>query len=168
VYWLIASVHASDDTNPVNDVVTSVHPMATGDYRYQEGAEDNSGIGPNPLVAKTSNTLVTTLGANQTLVIEGVMDATGNYDTYKFATVASMSQLSMQALWATGPGPDMDLYLWDTGATNLSSVDAAVNSEPGFGTFQVTGVTPRTCYISAYMYVGSVGTKYIVLVKGLP
>jgi hypothetical protein len=171
-YWFIATVSASDDSNPLDNTVTSQHAVATGDYRYQEGAEDNSGVGPNPPAGQTSTTGVNTLGANQTLVIEGVMDAYNQYDTYKFTTVSSMSRLSTRAMWGTG-FDDIDLYLWDTGSNNLSSVSVGLDSEPGAGTFDVTGVTPRTCYISANFYLagntsGSTGQKYIILVRGLP
>ena len=141
-----------------------------------EGAEDNSGVGPNPLATKTSTTGVTTLGANQIIVIEGLMDAyqgaNSQYDTYKFTTIAGMSRLSMRAMWATGYD-DIDLYLWDTGATDLNSIEVGINSEPGNGTFDVTGVTPRICYVSANFWLanntsGSAGQKYVILVKGLP
>ncbi len=171
-YWLIASVHASDDGTTVNDVVPAPHPSATGDYRYVEGAENNSGVGPTPSPALTSNTGVTTLGANQNIVIEGVMDAFNANDTYRFTTVVSMTKLSMRSMWATGYD-DIDLYLWDTSTTDLNSINVGINSEPGNGTFDVTSVTPRQCYVSAYFWLanntsGSTGQKYVILVRGLP
>jgi len=176
LYFLIAVVNASDDANPTNDVVIAPHPCAIGDYRYVEGAENNNGKGPNPPVAQTSNTGVTSLGANQTIAIEGTMDAyvgaNSQYDTYLFTTNATMSRLSIRAMWATG-FDDIDLYLWDTGTTNLSSVSIGINSEPGANDFNVTAVTPRDCYISANSWLagntsGSAGKPYVILVRGLP
>lgn len=172
-FWhLIASVHSPDDANPVNDVVPAPHVCAVGDSRYKEGAENNNGNGTDPPAAQTSTTGVTTLGGNQTMVLEGVMDAFDQYDTYRFTTVASMSRLSMRAQWATG-FDDLDLYLWDTGSTDLSSLEVGIDSEPGGGTFEVTGVTPRTCYVSAKFWLandtsGSTGRTYVILVRGLP
>ena len=172
IYWFIARVGAADDLNPTNDTVPSVHAVVTGDYRYAEGAENNNAVGPSPNPAQTSTTGATTLGANQVLVLEGTMDNYNKNDTYAFTTVASMSRLSMRALWATG-FDDIDLYLWDDGTTNLDSIEVGINSEPGNGTFDVTGVTPRNCYVSAYFYLngntsGSTGQKYVIWVKGLP
>ena len=176
LYFLIATVQATDDSNVTNNVVIAQHACAIGDYRYVEGAENNSGVGPNPPAGQTSNMGVTTLGANQTIAIEGVMDAyvgaVSQYDTYKFTTVASMSKLSMRAMWGTGYD-DIDLYLWDTGSTDLNSIEVGINSEPGAGTFDVTSVTPRICYISANFWLanntsGSGGQKYVILVRGLP
>jgi hypothetical protein len=176
LYFLIATVQATDDSNVTNNVVIAPHACAIGDYRYVEGAENNGGVGPNPPAGQTSNTGVTSLGANQTIAIEGVMDAyigaVSQYDTYKFTTNATMSKLSSRARWGTGYD-DIDLYLWDTGATNLDSIDVGINSEPGAGTFDVTSVTPRVCYISANFWLanntsGSGGQKYVILVRGLP
>jgi hypothetical protein len=172
IVYLIATVQAADDANGLNNAVLAPHPVAVGDYRYVEGAENNNGSGTNPPAAQTSNTLVTTLGANQAIAIEATMDVFGNYDTFKFTTVASMSRLSMRALWDTG-FDDLDLYLWDTGATNLSSLTTAADSEPGGATFNVISVTPRICYISASAWLanntsGSVGQKYVILVLGQP
>jgi hypothetical protein len=173
LYFLIATVQATDDSNIMNDVVIAPHPCAIGNYRYVEGvAESNNGNGTNPPVGQTSNTGVTTLGANQTIAIEGFMDAFNQYDTYKFTTIAGMSKLSMRAMWGTG-FDDIDLYLWDTGATDLNSIEVGVNSEPGAGTFDVTSVTPRICYVSANFWLanntsGSAGQKYVILVRGLP
>ena len=98
------------------------------------------------------------------------MDTFNKYDTYMFATGATMTKLSMRALWGTG-FDDIDLYLWDTGATNLSSIEVGINSEPGNGTFDVTSVTPRTCYISANMWlanniVGKLGAEVPHLREG--
>ena len=138
IYYFIASVYAVDDSRPTNDVVVASHICATGDYRYLELAENNNGNGTNPPLAQTSPTLVSTLGANQTMVIEAVMDGYGLFDTFRFATIASTSRLSMRAIWVTG-FDDLDLYLWDTGSTNLSSLDLGIDSEPGYGTFNVTG-----------------------------
>lgn len=177
LYFLIATVQSADDGNLTNEVVIAPHACAIGDYRYVELAENNSAIGPNPTPAvQTSPTGVSTLGANQTIAIEGVMDAyvgaVSQYDTYKFTTVASMSKLSMRAMWGTGYD-DIDLFLWDTGLTDLNSIEVGVNSEPGAGTFDVTGVTPRICYVSANFWLvnntsGSAGQKYVILVRGLP
>jgi hypothetical protein len=175
-YYLIVVLQAADDSIITNNVVVAPHPVGVGNYRYQEGAENNGAKGPTPNPAQTSDTLVTTLGANQSLVIEGTMDAyigvNSQYDTYKFTTVAGLNNLSMRAMWATG-FDDIDLYLWDTGTTNLSSISVGIDSEPGAGTFDVTSVTPRICYISANSWLanntsGSAGQKYVILVKGLP
>ena len=141
-----------------------------------EGAENNGGVGPNPPAGQTSNMGVTTLGANQTIAIEGVMDAyvgaVSQYDTYKFTTTGGLNNLSMRAMWGSG-FDDIDLFLWDTGTTNLGSVEVGINSEPGAGTFDVMVPTPRICYISANFWLanntsGSGGQKYVILVRGLP
>jgi hypothetical protein len=76
-------------------------------------------------------------------------------------------------MWGT-PYDDIDLYLWDTGATDLSSIEVGIGAEPGGGNFDVTSVTgPRTCYVSANFWLanntsGSAGQKYVILVRGLP
>ncbi len=171
LYYLIASINTSDDNNPTNDVVIAPHPCAIGDYRYAEGAENNNAIGPSPS-PQVSDMLVTTFGANQTIVIEGTMDAFNKNDTYKFTTIAGLSRLSMRSMWATG-FDDIDLYLWDDGTTNLSSLNVGINAEPGGSTFDVTSVTPRVCYVSAGFWLanntsGSTTQKYVILVRGLP
>ena len=171
LYFLIAVVQATDDNNPTNDVVIAPHPCAIGDYHYVEGAENNNATGPGP-GPQVSDTLVTTLGANQTIAIEGVMDANNKNDTYKFTTIAGMSRLNIRSMWATG-FDDIDLYLWDDGTTNLFSTSTGINSEPGGSTFNIITVTPRVCYVSAYFYLagntsGSTGQKYVILVRGLP
>ena len=177
LYYLIATVQAADDGNITNNVVIAPRPIPVGNYRYVEGAEDNSGKGPAPNPTKTSDTLVTNLAPNQALVIEGTMDAyqgaNSQYDTYKFTAGAGVNNLSFVAAWLTG-FDDIDLYLWDTGSTNLNSIDTTANREPGGGTFDVTAVAgPRVCYISANFWLanntsGSAGQKYVILVKGLP
>jgi hypothetical protein len=170
--YFIASVRASDDSNPMNDVVAAPHPSATGDCRYQEGAEDNSAIGPTLLPSSPASDTLATLGAGQTLVIEGVMDAYAQFDTYKLTTDASMSVVSVRAFWTTG-FDDLNLFLWDTGALDYSTQDPAVDAEPTVGTYDVPGITPRICYVGAYMTLagntsGSTGKKYVIMVKGLP
>ena len=105
VYYLITAIQASDDSNVANNVVIG-HLTAVGDYRYQEGAEDNSSVGTRPPAVivppagPTSDT-ATVLWANQTLVIEGVMDAFNQDDTYAFS-VAGVSSLTFQTLWVSG------------------------------------------------------------------
>lgn len=178
LYFMIATVQAMDDANITNDVVIARHPCAIGDYQYVEGGESNNGNGTNPPVAQTSNTGVTgafTLGADQTIAIEGAMDAyvgpNSQYDTYLFSTDATMSRLSIRSMWGTG-FDDVDLYLWDTGTTNLKSINVGIDSEPGASNFDVTSVTPRDCYISANSWLaantsGNAGQKYVILVRGL-
>jgi hypothetical protein len=173
LYFLIARVQATDDSNLSNDVVPAPHACAIGDYRYVEAAENNGGNGPQPPVGQTSNMGVGSLGGNQTIAIEGVMDIFNEYDTYRFTTIASMSRLSMRAMWGTGYD-DIDLFLWSTVLLDdFGSVEVGVNSEPGAGTFDLTAVTPRTCYISANFWLAnntssSTGQKYVILVRALP
>ena len=173
IYYLIASAIATDDATSANNIVPAPHPSAVGDYRYKEGLEDNSDNGaPPPPLTAVSKTLVTTLGANQSLVIEGTMDAFNLFDTYEFATVLSMTVLKTSAFWLTG-FDDIDLYLWDIAGSDIPSRSTGINSEPGASTLTVTGVTPRTCYISANFYLanntsGSVGKPYVIIVTGKP
>jgi hypothetical protein len=173
LYFLIATVLATDDGNVTNNVVIAPHACAIADYRYVETAGGNDGVGPSPPGGQTSNTGVAALAAGQTIAIEGLMDAFNGYDTYKFVTAASMTRLSIRAMWETGYD-DLDLYLWDTGATNLKTNEVGINAEPGGGTFDVISVTgPRTCYISANFWLandssGSMGQKYVILVRGVP
>jgi plastocyanin len=169
-FWFIARASAADDSSPADDVVVS-HPVATGDYRYQEGAEANNGNPPPSPPNPSSDTLVTTMIANKTIVIEGVMDAYNAYDTYKFTSTATMS-VGMQARWATG-FDDIDLYLWDSVGSALNSPETGPNAEPSYGTYDTTSVSARTWYVSAWFYLagntsGSTGQKYIILVKGMP
>jgi hypothetical protein len=173
-YWFIARVSASDDSNPLDDTVTAPHVVATGNYRYVE-VEPNGGSTPTTNPTPNSNTGVTTLVGNQSIVIEGVMDAAGNYDTYKFVTSAALSQISIRAMWTTG-FDDVDLYFWDSVGSNLPSQSVGIDSEPGAGTFDVVGsptISPRTCFVSAWFYLanntsGSTGQKYVILVSTLP
>jgi hypothetical protein len=173
LYFLIATVQSADESNVTDNVVIAPHVCAIADYRYVEPGGGNDGVGPAPPVGQTSNTGVAALAAGQTIAIEGLMDAFNGYDTYKFVTAASMTRLSIRAMWGTGYD-DIDLYLWDTGATDLNSIEVGINAEPGGGTFDVTSVTgPRTCYISANFWLanntsGSVGQKYVILVRGVP
>jgi hypothetical protein len=173
LYFLIATVQSTDDSNVTNNVVIAPHACAIADYRFPEPGGGNDGVGPAPPVGQTSNTGVAALAAGQTIAIEGTMDAFNGYDTYRFVTAASMTRLSIRAMWGTGYD-DIDLYLWDTGATDLSSIEVGVNAEPGGGTFDVTSVTgPRTCYISANFWLanntsGSVTQPYVILVRGVP
>jgi hypothetical protein len=169
-YYLIATIQAGDDANHTNDTVPS-HAVAIGDYRYQEGAENNSSVGPTP-GPNTSNTSTTFAATNKMLVIEGVMDAYNQYDTYRFVTTVASAKLYIRAMWATG-FDDVDLYLWDTGATNLSSLTTAIDSEPGGTSFNITGITPDTYYVGANFYLanntsGSTGKKYVILVNLVP
>jgi hypothetical protein len=168
LYYFIVSVRASDDSNPMNDAVVAQHPSVAGDYRYQEGPEDNSATGPNPAAGLTSSTAAT-LGVNQTLAIEGSMDATGQSDTYRFATNASLSGLSILATWTTG-FDDVDFFLWNTGPLNVDSLSGALDVEPPTGTFDWPGITAGTYFISANMCGpgGSVGKKYVMLLRGTP
>jgi len=163
--WFIATVSAADDSNLSNNTVVGMHPSVPGTYNYVEGAEDNSGSGKHPPVAQTSATGVTAMAANEMLVIEGTMDAFNAYDTYKFATAASVTQFSFKAVW-------------NTSNLQITSVEVGINSEPvlggtGDGFLDITGVTAATYYISANFWLdnntsGSTGQKYIILVKGLP
>jgi hypothetical protein len=173
LYFLIASIQAVDDNNATNNIVIAPHVVAVGTYRYVEGvAESNNAKGPSP-TGQISDTGVTSLGAGETIAIEGFIDANkSQYDTYMFITNGTMSRLSMRAMWATGHD-DIDLYLWDDGSTNLYSVNVGINAEPGASTFDVTAVTPRNCYVSANSWLEnntspSAGQKYVILVRGLP
>lgn len=176
LYFMIATVQAADDANVTNDIVIAAHPSAIGDYRYVEAGENNGATGPGPNPVQTSDTGVASLGANQTIAIEGVMDAyvgiNSQYDTYLFTTNGTMSRLSIRAMWGTG-WDDIDLYLWDDFSTNLWSRNVGINAEPGASNFDITAVTPRNCYISANSWLalntsGSAGQKYVILVRGLP
>ena len=170
--YLIATVHATDDSNPINDIVVSPHGCAVADTLVNEPGGNNNGNGPNPPIGQTSNTGVVNLAANQSFVISGVMDAAGNYDTYRFSSAASLTKFNIRCFWATGYD-DIDLHLWDTGATDLVAVDAGIDSEPAVSAWTVTGATPRTWYVSAYMFLAGgtapdAGQPYILFVKGLP
>jgi hypothetical protein len=171
-FYFIVDIAATDDGNLANNTVTAQHFSVTGNYRYKE-VEPNGGTGPGPSpISPADDTGVAALKANETLVIEGTMDAFGNYDTYSFTTDVSMTRLNIQALWFTG-FDDIDLYLWDTGSTNLVTQTTGIDSEPGAATWKISSVTPRTCYISAYAYLanntsGSVGKTYVIVVTGKP
>ena len=171
VYWLIFKVHATDDSFPADDVVTAAHPSAIGDFRYQEGGENNDDTGGYPTFFSAT---AATLGPNKILVIEGTMDGYLGYDTYQFATSGARS-LNVQALWATGSN-DLDLMLWDAGRLNINafSSDGSADSEPASGTFNSTsGLANATYNVSAYMWFdeggsGSTGQTYVLIVKALP
>jgi len=171
-YYFIAYVYAADDAKPSNNVVVAPHPCATGNYRYLELGENNNGTGPNPPLAQTSNTGVAAFNVNQTLVIEAAMDTFDQYDTFRF-TIAVAMGLEIREMWATG-FDDLDLFLWDTTVlTDLYSISVGIDSEPGAATYDVTVPSPRTCFVSANMWLandtsGSTGKKYIILVRGLP
>jgi hypothetical protein len=180
LYFVIATVRAADDSNTTNDVKAG-HAAAVGTYRYAEvQGFDNSGTGPKvngPNDAKTSDTGLngaTQLGVGQTLAIEGVMDATGEYDTYKFTTSNSVSAvLYARTMWSTGLD-DIDFHIWDqVTTTDFFSNSAGIDTEPLYSPYGVTLPSGRPCYVGVYMYMAGKtagdpadsGKKYVVLVS---
>jgi hypothetical protein len=177
VYYLIAAIQSSDDSNVANNIVIG-HVTALGDYRYQEGAEDNSGVGTSPPApaapppAGFTSTTATTLGANQTLVVEGVMDAVNQNDTYNLTLAPGLSTLNIRSLWATGFN-DIDTFVWDATGVEYVSNGPGIDMEPDpIGTFNIPTPGAGTWYVSEnFVLAGgaaSTGQKYVILIKGLP
>ncbi len=176
LYFLIATVRATDDPDLTNDAVTG-HACAVGTYRYVEGAENNSAIGPkmnpasqDPLTSDTGLNGATKLAVGQTLAIEGVMDALGAYDTYRFNTSnAASATLSMRTMWATGKD-DLDFHLWDTVTTaDIATQSLGQDTEPIYAPFDVTLPSARPCYAGVYMWrendpANNLPNKYVMLV----
>jgi hypothetical protein len=166
VYWLIASVQAADDASPTNNIVTAPHACAVGDLRYVEGGENNNGSGAPP-GPQTSDTLVT-LAANQTMVIQGAMDASGNYDTYGFTAGTAMTGLGIRSVWQTGTDA-LDLWVWDQVAFERAAQSYGPDAEPGAGAWNMAAGIPATAriFVSAQFWSSVVSSTYVILVKGL-
>ena len=175
VYYLIAAIQASDDSNVANNVVIS-HFIGIGNFRYLEGAEDNSSVGDKsspftPPAGPVSDTGVT-VGPNQTLVIEGVMDALNQDDTFKFS-VAGISGMAVQSLWISG-WDDIDTYMWGPSGAFEASNGGGIDGEPvPLGTFLPVVSGPGTWYLDQNFYLGagtsgSTGKKYLIFIVGVP
>ena len=141
-----------------NDVVPAPHVCAVGDYRYKEGAEDNGGVGPKPNAANDTRTSDTGLNSapvpvhrHEYFAIEGVMDAYGQYDTYKLTTARGNSADAGER-WTTGED-DLDFHVWDNvTVTDIVSQSVGADSEPGAAWYNVTIPSLRPCYIGTWMY----------------
>ena len=165
LYHLIAVIQSADDPNIANNVVVG-HPTGIGTYRCLEGTENNGGVGPTPPPGLTNRTGFT-LGANQTIVMEGTMDAYAECDTYQFTIPAGLGRLSTRLAWATG-GNSIDLKVWDSTGAEYFSFDEVIDAEPVTGSFDVTSPGTGLWYVSAYFCGSNTGQKYVILVQGLP
>jgi hypothetical protein len=180
VYYLIAAVQSSDDSNVTNNVVVG-HVTAVGEYRYQEGPEVNDGVGPANLGGLTTSTTsdtglngpVSYLGANQTLVVEGVMKAFSQYSTFRLTLSAGLSKMNVQSFWATG-FDDINTTVWDSTILQYGSSTTGINMEPApLGTFNIPIAGPGVWYVGEDFYLAnntslSTGKKYVILITGLP
>ena len=173
LWYLIVRITAVDDVTPVNNGATS-HPIGVAHAQYVEGVENNGDSGPTPPPFVNVSLTGITLALNQTMVLEGVMDVFNAYDTYRFQAGASVNGVSMQAAWQTG-FDDIDIYFWNDGGAEVSSIGVAIDGEPGGGsTLDITGLTPfSNYYASANFWLdgggsGSTGQKYVMLVRGNP
>jgi hypothetical protein len=176
-YYLIAAIQSADDSNVANNVVIG-HVTAIGDYRYQEGAEVNNGIGPYLGTLTPSTTSDTglngalNLGANQTLVVEGVIGTAGQYNTYRLTLSAGLSKMNVQSFWATG-FDDIDTVVWDSTGLQYGSVGSGIDMEPvPVGTFNIPAPAAGVWYVGETFFLAggpsSTGKKYVILIKGLP
>ena len=176
-YYLIAAIQSADDSNVADNVVIG-HVTAIGDYRYQEGAEVNSGVGPYPGTLSASTTSdsglngALNLGAGKTLVVEGVIGTAGQYNTYRLTLSAGLSNMNVQSFWATG-FDDIDTVVWDSTIFQYGSTGPGIDMEPApIGSFNIPTPAAGVWYVGENFFLaggpGSTGRKYVILIKGLP
>ena len=94
-------------------------------------------------------------------------------DTYQFQAGTDVKALNFIARWSTG-FDDIDMYLWDDGASNIDSIETSPDSEPAGAPLEIVSLTPgNNYYASAYFYLagntsGSTGQPYTIMIRGKP
>ena len=160
--------HAPDDSDPTNNVVPAPARVRRGQLplRGRRREQQRQRARPNPAMPQTSDTglMSPVPAANETLVIEGTMDATGQLRHLQVHAVAVDDRLSICARWATGMD-DLDLYVWDT-------VDGRQTCQPergrrfgaGAGPVDIRGNTRTAIYVSPQFWRATSDAPYVILV----
>jgi len=169
-YYLIVSISAADDLEPVGNMAVS--PEVEVLVYYTEGTENNDGTGPKNGTISNVGDYGITLMADELLAIQGTIDAVaGKYDTFVFTAGADCARMEIRASWSTG-GDDIDLWVWDESNGEWGSQSYEPDAEPG-GTLPFA--VPKTFTPGARYYVGvrfmssaNAGAPYTLYIQGKP
>jgi hypothetical protein len=168
-YYIIATVTADDDENPINDTLVS-SPIPVPDPFIE--AEPNDDDPPPPVASQYND--VGTLNDGHLIEVSGNISALGTYDTFRFTPAPGVTTVEFEATWATG-FDDIDLDFWHNvpAGVVLNTADASVNTEPSSPPWTIINLTPGEEYcIGVFFFLSggppSVGQPYALRIRGLP
>jgi hypothetical protein len=175
LYYLIATISADDDENSANDMSQYVVAVANTVLFESEPNDAFANSGGNGWDAN-SHTGVT-LGAGQSIVVEGIMDGFGGFDVIGFDTgvINAAQSITFVIGWNTGYD-DIDFQIYDGSDGTVSvytSADISTYSEPAIS----ASITPFPDFSTNYVAVdfwldgntsGSTGRPYGLIIYANP
>ncbi len=168
-YYIIISISAGDDSNLLNN--TFVSPIIFVPEYYLEDGDINSDVGPTSgslsLVSDLGSTLQNSLlNVDELIKVEGLKDATGQYDTYKFEIDSSVTSVDIQLEWTNGLDA-FDFYFWGEDNSETPSISASEDIEPAAPPKTISGLTPGNYYIGVKsLGLGTLGDTYTLIING--